>query len=755
MADNVLTYPSEFYAENFARTSSIMEEYRKNMLLYVQRLFPEQSELELKQQIDAIIKETYTASTLKYVQSPEPGVINLREDNLLEVTNKFNDYIITPYGAAYDPVAVRRSLFSDYIEDNQGNRKIVKHKMFIADAKGDKNEVQMLNLEQMNIKININVLSGVMLSSVTFRSGINYNAITATSRFNVMAAYSMVELCMASNHYFRSEDAAINWIINVLRVYPGDAAFEACIEQYKLSIPGVETVFEYYREQVINYSPFCQCEEIRKLIYALPQLELAFILYAVNFQKIVQENTSSFLPMFEQMLDLSNVQLVEGDIPPVAKLKDDVLSILTVVMLASDIGKITLDDIDKEHPELARKIYSTYCYLDVQLRSLEPLFKTLIMLPVVASDIGSHNNMIRNMILLSDTDSILFTNVNWISWFSNSIKITDHSTNFNALIVSIISRLLEHMFAYISASMNIDCENMKVIAMKNEFMYDLFLRTPISKHYAGYIKYREGQRQDPYKFDLKGKNFKGSDLCKETTTYVKWFIKYVFDTFLQNYQLDPNDMIAKTIIFEQRIKKSIEQGEVTFLMQKPIQLRQSYKTPESSNYFFYELWQAVFAEKYGDLNPPQKTKELPILEICAQNTHHLNHMKEANPDIHEKLLKFLAQHPKKKISRTLIPMDIPIPEELRSIANYRKVCSANCYSLDLLLRSFNIVNYPNGKSIILFSDTYPQILQEITDEHRERIIREADELFLDEIEEEELHADDGEDWLDETEEEAF
>ena len=66
-------------------------------------------------------------------------------------------------------------------------------------------------------------------------------------------------------------------------------------------------------------------------------------------------------------------------------------------------------------------------------------------------------------------------------------------------------------------------------------------------------------------------------------------------------------------------------------------------------------------------------------------------------------------------------MDIEVPEELRILANYRKVCSANCYSLDLILKSFNIVNYPNNASIVLFSDTYLHLLEGFSDDEQKRI----------------------------------
>jgi hypothetical protein len=255
---------------------------------------------------------------------------------------------------------------------------------------------------------------------------------------------------------------------------------------------------------------------------------------------------------------------------------------------------------------------------------------------------------------------------------------------------------------------------MRKMALKNEFMYDVFMRTPISKHYAGYVKYREGIRLSPYKFDIKGKNFKGSDLCKTTTKHVDGFIRSIFDNFLETYKIDPEELISNTIDFEQRIKKSIGDGDVTFLSQIPIKLAKDYKTPDASNFLYYTMWMEVFAGYYPAINPPQKCKTLPVKPLSLKYMDNLDLIKEKNQDIYNKLIVFLRKYPKRIFDRVIIPMDIPIPTELRELADYRKVCLTNCYSLYLILKSFNIVVYPSSdNSQVLFSDMYPYLLKEV------------------------------------------
>jgi len=713
---SILTYENKFYSENYSRNSTLIDEYKANMLVYLSKMFPEKTEDELDKAISLEMKNRYKPTNVKYINLPSKGNVEIKDGTLLDVTNAINDVIVTPYGATYVPTSVRESLFIPVINDDQAERKIVKKEMLLAEAKGDDQTAMIKHLRQLNIKIRINVLSGVMLANVAFRSGINYNSITSTVRFSIMLAYSYSEVLLEGNMYFANEDKGINWIVNLLRVYPGESKFKECVDKYKLAIPDTEKVSAYFCKHVNTYSKFSKNIQLKKLIASLSPLELAFVYYACNLKNIFQEN-DQFKIYFKQMFDITRVP-ENTSVSSIGDLPDGIVFTLAIVMLADDMigsnGKsITLDVVDKDYPELAKKIISLYFYLEEHLNKLDVLMRNLILLPIVPSEIVLHKNMVRRTTLLSDTDSILFTTVNWIKWFTDDVRITTAATNMNAGIIAIMSKALEHIFAYSSASMNVAEKDIKELDMKNEFNYDIFMRTPISKHYAGYVRFREGLQQKPYKFDLKGKNFKGSDLCKTTTKYVEKFIRDIFDSYLETYEISGVDLLLKTIRFEQRIKKSIENGDVTFLGQQPIKLERDYKNPNSSNFIYYTMWMDIFSGDYPEINLPQKCLALPISEISMNKLKPILPLKESHPDIFEKFCTFLAKYPKRKFSRVLIPMDIPIPEELRSIADYRKVVATNCFSIYLVLKCFNIVNYTGGKSIVLFSDIYKSLLQEV------------------------------------------
>lgn len=713
---NVLSKPSSYYVTNFSRSTSLMDEYRMNMTTYLSKLYPHLSAVELKTRLDKVIASTYRPTNVQYLEMESPGNIEVKSNLLLDVTNKLDYGCISPYGAVYTPVDERVSMFTNYISDNQAERKKVKHEELIAEASGDMATKQFKYLRQLNIKGRINILSGVMLSSVAFRSSVNYNAITSTARLGIMTSYAITEIALEGNYYFDSEDRAINWIVRLLRIFPGDRQITDCITKYSLHIPTQTEVYDSYVDQLRQYNKADKYPQLYKLINGLTECECTFVYYAANLSRLFREN-DSFRAFFKYLINVDNLQNIDGDVPLITTLTDGDIRTLAIVCISDEIpDKCTVDHIANEMPDLNRRVYSVYMHLESTLDRLSLLFDTFILIPILPADIRSHKHMIRRTVLLSDTDSVLFTNVHWIKWFTGDIRITPDSTRINAAMVTLVSRILEHSLAYLSTNMGVSEDNLKVMAMKNEFMYDIFMRTPIAKHYAGYIRYREGMRLTPCKLDLKGKNLRGSDLPATTTGYVKKFIKDTFDEFLEDYKLSPDKLMRKIIKFEQLIRLSILDGEVKFLAQKPINQKSSYKAPESSAYLYYTLWTEVFADKYGELHLPQKCKEVYIKPVSVKRITPLDHMKVVDDEIYNRFIGFLKKWPKREFSRVMIPIDMTIPAELIEISDYSRVIKANCYSLELVLKAFNIVNFPTKHGINLFSDTYPELLTEVLKE---------------------------------------
>lgn len=712
------TLSNKLYKEKYSRTSSITKEYIENMKVFLSAKYPNTSIEEIEEFIKKTIKESYKPRKVAYLFTESPGNVDKKKNDLLSMTNELNNEIITPYGSTFVPTSEDESFFVEHITSRQNERKIVKKEMLLAEANKDKVAAMIGNLKQMNIKIDINAISGIMLANVFFGSAVSYNSITASARHNIMLGYSYTEMALMGNMHLYSENQAINWVVNLLRIYPGDTTIQLATEKFSLMLPSHEDVFEFLFDNIKIYDKFSKNESLKELINTLSIYQLAFIFYACNLHNIFTKN-DHFKNFFDRCFDTDIVfsQINESDpYESVFKLNDSALFILTTAILCDEITGVTLDKIDTERPDLGRKIKSLYNHLQDTLSELNDLIGTFMLIPIVPSDITNHQNMIRKTTILSDTDSIIFTNVSWVRWYTNDIRVNKKSYAINALMVCLTSKILEHVFAYSSACMNIAESGIKDIEIKNEFMFDVFIRTSMAKHYAGYIKFREGNVLNPYKFELKGKNFIGSDLCDDTRKFVKEFIRYIMDTILTDYELSSSDLISRVIGFEQKIITSILNGDTSYLIQSPLKHEGDYANPDASPYFYYLLWRDVFSSKYGVINLPQKCKVIPIEDITIKNIHRLEFMKDIDINIYNSLIEFIKKYSKKKITRIFVPMGIPIPMEVRQLANMNKVVSMNCAPLYLMMSSVGIVNSSQGDKLVSFSDEYKKHL-EITDYH--------------------------------------
>ena len=738
----VLTRPLEEYHQRYSRKNnpkSVLKEYCNNMMLYLTKQFPDVPKETLQSIMNNAVHEKFKDRITGIITQTEPGNIKTDiEGSLFNETDCLTENILTPYGAFYCSVDEQVSMFTDYIKEQQALRKKTKKEELVAEAKGDMNLKQIKYLGQLATKVAINALSGVALSNVSFRSAINYNAITATARFSTMSAYALSEMNLGNNYFLFDEDQGINWITNLLRLYPGDEILSQLISEYKLKVPSCEDVIKAYTEQVNTYSKFSKNIYLKSTLQNLTNLELTFVFYGSNLFRMVKYNSEVFKDYFDQLVNIDNIPMVEGEIVSFSSLPDEMIRTYAIVALSDLIpDKMTPDEIATKLPEVNRKLVSVYYHIEKKLQSIDKLFFNLIALPLVPSEVMLHKNMMRKVTIISDTDSILFTNVNWVRWYNDDdIRITTKTSRFNALIVLLTSKIFNHHFAYVTASLNVDLENMSRLSYKNEFTYDIFLKTSIGKHYCGYIRYREGMRLNPPKLDLKGKQFRGSDLAKTTIKFIDWFIRWIFDKYLTEYKLTPKDLISQVIKFEQLIKTSILEGKIEFLGIKPLKFRSDYAKPESSNYLYFELWESVFKDKYGEIHLPSKSRELLISPIKFSDLSNLEALKKIDKDIYLKFVNFVKKYPKRTISRVLIPLDIEIPQELRSIADYKKIIKGNSLPISLILSSFNIVNNSDSKTYNMYSDIYPELLEELQKENQ-HVYRESEESNDDEDEDDE------------------
>ena len=71
--------------------------------------------------------------------------------------------------------------------------------------------------------------------------------------------------------------------------------------------------------------------------------------------------------------------------------------------------------------------------------------------------------------------------------------------------------------------------------MNNGFLYTVMILADVKKHYAGIVSVQEGVLLPTPEIDIKGVQFKGSDICKLATDFAKNFSEHdVLDNMHKN-----------------------------------------------------------------------------------------------------------------------------------------------------------------------------------------------------------------------------
>ena len=694
--------PNSYYYNNKKR-NPILSEYIKSIYQYYKTIHPEVDDNKLNQIIKDIIKEKIQIPYVEINNYVSDGNINKEEVSLLGLIDSIGtNKILSVHGVAYKQEIKQKSVFTDIIEADQAERDRIKKEMIQAKIHKDEDTYNIKNFAQKDLKIAINSISGVMLKGVFFRSSKNYNAITSTVRYSIMAGYSFVEMFIAGNLFFETEDDVINIITQLLRIYPGDNVISNIINKYQFHIPTIEEVQDYYIDNLRNYLIKPNIKPIKKYIENLSNFQRVFVYYAFSLHNILKNNEKSMKNIINDFLNIDKIEIkpnVQTD------LDDHSLIILIVSMVPSLLKNRSLEDALK-NDEIRNMINNYYVELKNKFANIQDLFDTFVLIPFSIPKIMHHYKMLRKSTILSDTDSIIFTLINLIKWYTGDIKVNSISMKVNALFIYIITKVIEHMFAYISSMMNIDERNIRKILMKNEFFYPVFVRCHMSKHYFGYNTMQEGNIIDPPKVDIKGKNFIGSDLPSITLKFVHDTIIYILDTILKDYKLEFTKLVERIVNYEERILKSLKEGNTEFIMQKGVKEKEEYKNPLISHYFLYMLYEEVFQEKYEKIHLPQKCKFIPIYPISVKNITEIGYMEKIDKKIYDKFVSFLEKYPKKTITSICIPVGIKIPPEIQPIVDYRSVIYRNCFPIYLLYKSFGICTIGNNDKKILFIDFY-------------------------------------------------
>ena len=642
--------------------------------------------------------------------------IELPDMDLYNFTRKYSDKIVSPFGVVFETTDRCVSYLKGMIDVKKGQRK--QEKKLMLKAKKECNKVAEVyhNNAQSTIKVLMNSVAGGMGSGFSSLSSVaNFNSVTSIGRFFIMNSYAHAERFLESNFYFRNMEQVINFLLGCVRCGPSDDKIRKVMDKYGFVYPSLEMVVEFIEKAFGRYDPFADKSQISVILKGFTREKLCFVYYMSNLKHLVFTNDSWFRNWIHELFDFSNVDCSGFKPEDVGSIDGDVAIILSTVCnemlpLNAKGNAISIYDCITLAPEIAIKLAAYGKHMERMLNSFNDMFDLFMNHNVNISYVTEHKNQYRDAVVVSDTDSIIFTTKTWLQWYNGNMIMNDRAYAINSLVVYWLSKANANILFHVSEAFGALGNDLVGMAMKNEFMMPVDILTSLKKHYASILKIQEGVVFKTPRLDIKGVGLRGSNFSKGVLSYTEWFISSTINDIYTTTLVSPEQKLIDVLRFERMIRDSLSHLNTEFLPMTAIKNKEEYINAEVSVYFNYLLWERVFGEKYGRIQIPTKCYMVPLIGI--DNPKYLEWLKSKDRVIYERLENFKKEHPKKELTRIPInPSSNRIPRELQPIIDYNKLISANSKPLYLIMASLGI-SVGDAKKDITFSDLYGWVSEE-------------------------------------------
>lgn len=568
--------------------------------------------------------------------------------------------ILSPSMAAYAPSAKKRSLLAKYINGNLDKRKKAKKAMFEAKVAGDVRAASNLNDLQSTFKIKNNALSGAQCSPFTILWNKSaHSTLTSTCRTATSYANANNEKLLYGNRHYWSADITKANIISLVN-HTDLEHLARMLQTYQLRMPTFEETMKAVHRSTDPYwrSPRFMAP-IEKMVAALSDIQRAAFMYIGDFYHLAQCNGDFVRKFLGTLSKKATVPLEDSDeIEKWMKSMDSNLTAFVSILCAKELDGSTIADAKEKRPRDYALLAATAKKILLSLDEYGDLLHTLFVTKNLPSSIFSLPSIIRRGVITSDTDSTIFSTDYWTTWYMGKLDFSEESIAIANTMVYLSAQSVRHILATMSGNMGVEQEHVRRLSMKNEYYFPVFTLTSRAKHYFAYIAAQEGNVFKEMETEVKGVALRNSNIPATIMKQAKSLMLSFMDSVMREEKISIISILRTVAKLENTILKSVEAGKYEYLSRVRINARDAYKKPESSNYVHHELWEAVFADKYGHVAEPPYTAIK--MSVQADNPTKLKEWIDAIVDrsVADRLIAFMAERGRKGISTMYLPEPI-------------------------------------------------------------------------------------------------
>lgn len=604
-----------------------------------------------------------------------------------------NNYHFSPSMVAYtnsEEEECVNSIGTRLFIDNRSYYKGLRKK---AHKAGDDDLYSKYDELQNAFKIFNNAQSGAMSSEGTpINNKTGHTSLTSTCRCLTSTANLINEQFIAGNRFYNTPENTLQALMARIQVTDMKQVQDV-MEKYKLHYPTVAEVMDRVKYCSARYWDSAKyMAVIEDFLKGVSDIHLASILYTLDLVSLFNHNKETISHFFDEFQAQSAPEEGKEAKDYLAPDNDDKY-VLAVSKLPRTASMLDISALNQHHDYVEKK-YSDL--MGVFFRSLIP--------PSGLFDVTSS---IRDCVLTSDTDSSIYTVDEMIEAYTDD---REKGIRLNAVLTYFIRMISVDQHQQLSANLNVSKRNLRMLGMKNEYYFGAYVTTQMSKHYYASQQMVEGVMNEHPEMEIKGVHLKSSKIAKSIKDFAQKLMSDTLRAIEFKEKLDAPEILKGIADLERMIVNDTNNGDWKWLSRQGVKGKAAYSNPNGSVYFYHEMWEKVFADKYGP------APELPYvgvkMSVSLGSKSKLKAWVEGieDVDLRARMTAFFEETGRTDLNGVVVPMERlqylqGIPDEIKQAVDYRTVIKQNLKCVYEVLNSTGLY-FMNDSITRLVSDEH-------------------------------------------------
>ena len=658
---------------------------RTNNLPYGEALSKTKQAIELNGGIKPAKVLCYTREN---GEDKKPETMSMRQ-YFLDIER--NNLTLMPTFTTYLPASVRDSWLGKFVRGNMNNRKKLRAGASLAKSLGEVSKSRRLNVMQVLTKLDNNSISGLALSrgSILFNPT-SHSSLTSTTRLITSTCNANSERLLCGRYAFLKVDIALGYysaILTSLLDVEESQKWLDTIKRFNLVIPTVDEVVENVKRSTDLYFGWTPRADrlVRGYVSGFSDLELAACYYTGSLYNTRMKNPE----LVRTLLDVVNVKK-SSDGTKIENVADKMGELLPEMLMLTHYRFYNeIKGRGKNYPnypaDVLESMYLTAKYYEEHLKDWIPFLSVVIFSRIQPPNVYGFKEVIRDSIVMSDTDSGVHAVERWVDWYSGNTDINVTNMTLSNFLVEITSLALQKLLRGLMVNMNVAESEIKAqrLNLKPEFFMVVFNLMSVSKHYVAGLLIENGEVFEELEIETKGGTLKNSAIPMPVRDCNAEINMGIMLDIIAHSKVSILKYATKAAMMEAQIIVSMFEGKADYLRATNIDSADTYKIkdPMFNASKHHEFWTEIFGKKHDFMvTTPYRAVKIPA--DLGNKTKLTNWVKNIDPEYGVPLQKWLTKFKRKDLNTIYIPVDYTVayglPDVLKDVMNKKRLVMDLC-----------------------------------------------------------------------------